>query len=335
MIISRCRKAFTLVELLVVIAIIGILAGLLLPAIQQAREAARRMSCSSNVRQLAVGALNYELSYKRLPLSYGNLNSAPDPSPPDGRQISWITSMLPQIEQANLYNVINFNFITNDPRNVLTLANPSPGSNPWVAQQVIPTLVCPSEPSERGPVGNRADRTQFNQRYTRTNYKGNMGANWHVGNFQTVGTPYGIGRNGSANGLDDGNGPFFRAYNVRECSTRLASISDGLSNTVLFGEQVGEFCNWNWWFWFNGTVASMAVPLNANAQCQNTGNRRVDLVACAGDVAHSWGFSSSHVGGGNFVLADGSVRFISDSVDLNAYRAAGAMNDAQVTELPE
>ena len=107
------RRAFTLVELLVVIAIIGILVGLLLPAVQAAREAARRMQCSNNVKQLGLASHTYHDAFNSLPICYwqqlgGAGIGANLTSPAEGRQISWLTGILPYVEQTALYNQINF-----------------------------------------------------------------------------------------------------------------------------------------------------------------------------------------------------------------------------------
>ncbi len=139
--IARARKGFTLIELLVVIAIIGVLAGLLLPAIQQAREAARRMTCSSNIRQQALGVMNYESAYKLLPASGQGITPnfwlpAATPSYVEELSVhSVYTTILPFIEQANLYNQMNLRFAYNDTR--------APANNA-ACKTEIPIFRCPS-----------------------------------------------------------------------------------------------------------------------------------------------------------------------------------------------
>ncbi len=102
----------------------------------------------------------------------------------------------------------------------------------------------------------------------------------------------------------------------------------------MVGEAIPAYCTHSHWFWFNGSTATCAVPLNVRAQCQNTGDRNGDLIACRGDWPNNYSFMSLHPGGGQFALADGSVRFISESIDLLTYRRAGNMMDGQTVTLP-
>ncbi|MDZ4850577.1 MAG: DUF1559 domain-containing protein [Pirellulaceae bacterium] len=130
------RKAFTLVELLVVIAIIGILAGLLLPAIQQAREAARRMSCSNNIMQLGLAVHHFEFNHEHLPS--GVLNpDGPIRNEPIGKHVSWIVSILPHIEQSAAYKLFDQSLGAYDERNKSVRTHP------------IQILVCPSNPNRQ------------------------------------------------------------------------------------------------------------------------------------------------------------------------------------------
>jgi prepilin-type N-terminal cleavage/methylation domain-containing protein len=167
-VLSR-RRAFTLVELLVVIAIIGILVALLLPAVQAAREAARRMSCQNNLKQLGLAIHNYHDTFKSFPITYSNNNYS---NGAGARYISWIGVTLPFFEAKNLGDQINFSYgLGDDPEITLnggTLANPNPGSNPWVAMQSVPALLCPSDGNNgNGKMASRA----------------NVGGTWGITNY--------------------------------------------------------------------------------------------------------------------------------------------------------
>lgn len=331
---KRPIRGFTLVELLVVIAIIGILIALLLPAVQAAREAARRSQCTNNLRQLALACHNYLDRSKCFPLNYG-MGSNPWGTPPgtDYRATSWMTQILPFIEQQPLYAMIDFSYdVTNDPRSP-NYNQPTAPSNPFVARQVISTFICPSDGENQGGVmGSRANRSGS---WAVNNYKGVLGANWQWGNFQVVppsplaNTEWGA----SGQGLDYPNGLFCRCYG-RVVIRTAANVTDGFSNTFMIGEAVPRWCTHTWWFHFNGVTATCAIPLNAPAQCQNTGNRKADLDACWGDWPNNYSFMSRHPGGANFALVDASVRFVSESIDLTLYRQLATIAGGETATVP-
>jgi type II secretory pathway pseudopilin PulG len=259
------------VELLVVIAIIGILVALLLPAVQAAREAARRLTCSNNLKQLGLACLNYVDAFKKMPLSYGQVTAGPslwsEPANPSSRQSSWIIQCLPFTERKQLYDLVDFNFdVTLDPRNFFngaSISYPASPSNAWIAKQVIPTLLCPSDGITSSRImPNRSNRLAGGAAWAVTNYKGVAGANWAWGNFQVIppsplsNTPFGQ----TGDGLDRGNGLIFRAaLPSNPCSTRMAAVTDGVSNTFMLGEAVAGFSTHNWWWWCNGTTATTAI----------------------------------------------------------------------------
>jgi len=327
--VSR-RKGFTLVELLVVIAIIGVMVGLLLPAVQAAREAARRMSCGNNMKQIGLGLHNYESTFKILPLNRSSGNIWGDPPDINSRSLSWMVGVLPMVEQQAVYDIIDFSFeSTNDPRNGATFNSPAPISNAAVARTVIPSFRCPSDGLSDPRMTNRANRTGGGKEYAVNNYKGVAGSNWQSGNFVVNTGPFASTRWGiTGEGLDRGNGMLMRG-NVFNYQTEFRNVTDGLSNTFMVGEAIPAFCTHTWWFWFNGSTATAAVPLNVRAQCTNTGSRNRDLVSCSNDWPNNYSFMSMHPGGAQFTMGDASVKFISDSVNLNTYRALGSIMDDQ------
>ena len=343
------RPAFTLVELLVVIAIIGVLVALLLPAVQAAREAARRSSCGNNLKQLAIACHNYHDTFQVLPMNYartpGNAHWA-DPPDPAHRSTSWMVQILPFVEQKPLYDMIDFNFdVRLDPRNGTVVNQPNNPSNAFAARTVIPTYLCPSDGlNNRGLMERRQNAPNSGKIWAVNNYKGVCGSNWAWGAFPTA-TPQ-AGSNlpnfnstrwgNSQDGLDAGNGIFYRGGRAdinRESCTPMAHIQDGTSNTLMIGEAIPRWCTHTWWWWFNGTTATTAVPLNNRAYCQTTASRTADLAACWDDWPNNYSFMSQHPGGGLFALGDGSVRFVQQTIDLTLYRSLGTMQNGETASL--
>ena len=344
----RMRKGFTLVELLVVIAIIGILVGLLLPAVQAAREAARRMQCSNNVKQLSLASQTYHDAYNSLPICYWQ-QSAPGMvnlgSPALGRQTSWMIGILPYIEQSALYNQISF---TPGSMLVPVPANPpvvTGNINAWAATQRIPAFKCPSDTSP-DLLAARGDLTNAPLPaipFAVTSYKGCQGANWNVTGpgavYNTTAAPLGTSRFGSAivgvglgSSLDRGNGVFSRGWN-NAAKTNMSAITDGTSNTYLVGESMADYTNWSMWFMSGGTIATTSIPLNARPVCAAylpSMTIRAGKIACRNDQASNSGFDSDHTGGGNFGLVDGSVRFVSSSIDRDAYRGTATVSGGEI-----
>jgi prepilin-type N-terminal cleavage/methylation domain-containing protein len=165
---SRARAGFTLIELLVVIAIIGVLIALLLPAVQKVREAANRMKCANNLRQMALAVSNYESTFSTLPPGAGPLNDHPDVN--NDSRASVQALILPYIEQANKYNQFDLHYeVDNDVHNLAA------------RQQDVSIYLCPSDPSTA--VFTEAGSTDHNGR---SNYFGNAGAHAYSGNLDAA-----------------------------------------------------------------------------------------------------------------------------------------------------
>jgi prepilin-type N-terminal cleavage/methylation domain-containing protein/prepilin-type processing-associated H-X9-DG protein len=302
------RAGFTLLELLVVIAIIGVLIGMLLPAVQRARESAARAQCLNNLRQLALAVHHYHDSQHYLPY-----DSFDGPHGSNTKAWSWLARLLAYVEQGNLYRRAN---ITQN-----TLYE----SRDAVAAQ-IPVLLCPSDGfSAQGP---RADAADLGLgKYLphilagQTNYKGVSGANWAWGDSRWRN----IGTNGSLDGLRYGDGLFYR-WDWTE-KKRLTAVTDGLSNTFMIGEALPEKTIWCCWAYANGAVGTCAIAPNATAEDGTPFSPH--------DWHNTYAFSSRHPGGLQFALADGSARFISDRLDLAIYRALATIRGGEPVTAPD
>ena len=314
--LQRRRSAFTLIELLVVIAIIAILIALLLPAVQQAREAARRTQCKNNMKQIGLALHNYHDVHSKLPPgAFWNARAS------DGQryhQGSMLTHLLPFIEQQNMFNEIPFN---NPPgRNV---NNTRDANNTLLRRKFfVPSFVCPSDTA-----GNN-----FNNRATVQNYAGSKGAD-------NAGSPTGGNPNGNPRCPDaylsfrkrrsGGNGvagPFYR--NSRCDSFR--DHTDGLSNVIYVGEVRPECSNHTRQGWLqanNGQgMASTLYPMNLDT-CNTSSSSGCNWW---NNWTNEFGFRSRHTGGAQFLLGDGSVRFISENIDHETYNRVGGKSDGEV-----
>jgi prepilin-type N-terminal cleavage/methylation domain-containing protein/prepilin-type processing-associated H-X9-DG protein len=322
---------FTLVELLVVIAIIGILVGLLLPAVQAAREAARRMQCWNNLKQIGLGLHNYHDVYKKFP--FGNYLDksflATNPSHPTlNSQWSWSIMLLPYIEQSPMFNQLNvgpntFEFCANDPARLAMLKTP------------LPAFICPSD-LEAGVNRNRP-------------FLMKGGGGLCNGMRLTVDTEFAKSNYMGCNGNDDNDGIFDSGSN-RQIGFR--DITDGTSNTIIVGERrsrryVNQSVNTGPWagVWAGQELSCTGITnvwclLGKTEYQMNSGKHREGAGSTTASDEPLIAFGSEHTGGANFVLADGSVRFISDSIQWNddptgtndkgTYHLLGSMADGQV-----
>ncbi len=306
----RSRMAFTLIELLVVLAIIGILTALLLPAVMKVREACARASCGNNLRQLALATHSFQDTRGRLP--FGQF-LGPYGTGPDSSAWSWLAEVLPFIEQNNLYQQGGI------PANTLL------GSG--ILAMRVPTFFCPSDAAGLAGVTTLAGNLE-DIPVGLTNYKGVSGSNWgadfqdHLVVLNTDWPHRGV--NGSFDGLANGDGMLFRSDWTR--GLRLIDVTDGTSNTFMIGEDVPAMNFWVSWPYSNNAYGTCAIPPNVRPP----GGGQY----APGDWQNTWSFRSRHPGGLNFALADGSVHFIPDSIDLPLYWALATINGGEVVSPP-
>lgn len=306
------RVGFTLIELLVVIAIIAVLIALLLPAVQQAREAARRSQCKNNMKQLGLAFHNYHDSLSCFPVNFAVRGNGGGQAIVDTGH-SWITMSLPYLDQAPLYNSINH-------------SGPLAGNaaNTAAANTILQVCLCPSDSGNNsGRLDNRSDYLPNPPGvWAVTNYKACSGCNWAWGisAWNPVSTPGGK-NSGNVDGLNMGNGILCSNQQNTNGPTRMRDIPDGTSNTFAIGEALPAWSSWNWWYNPNAVTATCAVPLNAVIK------RPLNL----GDWPNNYSMASQHVGGGHFTMADGAVRFISENIDINVYRAAATISSGEVS----
>ncbi|MGO8751818.1 MAG: DUF1559 domain-containing protein [Thermoguttaceae bacterium] len=364
---SICGAAFTLVELLVVIAIIGILIALLLPAVQAAREAARRSQCTNNMKQLVLACHNYaNANVESFPFNYeaswyesenGTVaNPVPFPGIPVGsdewNEHSWIVTALPYIEQSPLYNQITWN---------LNHGNGGNANNQALRQTIINGLLCPSN-SETQLRNNPNQMSGYNTDWSGpaagTDYVGNLGfviTGWkdcpegealvfnypapaqYPNMFIDGGSPPNTPWVDSTDSSQQGNFPgMFAAVG----SFRLADCTDGTTNTV------GVFEDMHW-----AGPATSGGPIPYNMYCDDSAwmsglgacdslfkpiNFKNDptVLSYQGDRrCHSW--SSMHPGGANAALSDGSVRFFSQTLDHVVQYCLGDRNDGVAFSIPQ
>jgi prepilin-type N-terminal cleavage/methylation domain-containing protein/prepilin-type processing-associated H-X9-DG protein len=298
------RRGFTLIELLVVIAIIAILIGLLLPAVQKIREAANRMKCSNNLKQIGLGIHNYHDVNNYLPISISPWNEGGAP-PRNGR--GWLLEILPYVEQDNLYRSFEptraHEFFT---YHVDSLAGDN--MRPF-AITVLSLYRCPSDGISPKTA---TDQYQWNPRPTAlTNYKG------VIGDVRMGGA--GTGSPDTHNG-PNAPGMFFR--NSYQRLLTFASVKDGLSNTLAVGEDVPFHNQHSAMYYSNGDYASCHQPINFFPRPPIPAN-----------WPQVMSFRSMHAQGANFLLGDGSVRFIRQSINFQAYREACTRNGQEVPNL--
>jgi prepilin-type N-terminal cleavage/methylation domain-containing protein/prepilin-type processing-associated H-X9-DG protein len=348
-------SAFTLVELLVVIAIIGILVALLLPAVQAAREAARRTSCSNNLKNLGLAALNHHDVNKHFPVSYGATYTQEAPIAQIGA--GWIFNTLPQLEESALYDQFKAGgaFEGRYRENTANQGNSGDGigstkngisCGALMATQ-LNVLMCPSDTTDKRV---RSDQSEWLDTLVFvTDYKGVLDDTYlgqgfkdnrqsdgfantgqgiqHISGPYTEDPPsyYHDGPNDCHNNLRC-RGIFFRQSFQRPVKIR--SVTDGTSHTFMIGEDLPDYNNHSTAYYGNGDWCSCNIPLNYLVT-QDPGTIVFKY------WADQQGFRSRHPGGAQFCLVDGSVRFVIDTMDNQTYRVACSRNGSESLPLDQ
>jgi len=302
----RLRHGFTLVELLVVIAIIGVLVALLLPAVQAAREAARRSQCTNNLKQVTLALHNYHDTNRKLPSAFY-----------DTREHGIWVRLSPFMEQGAFFDRYNFN------------TGALGGVNGTLVKEVtMQGLRCPSGAINFCMISDTSRQANYT-----THYYGIQGP---VGTNSTTGTTYKRYDNIGAAGGVSSQGLFTVCVSAYRDAIDFGGVTDGLSNTLAFGEiswndyqGYREFNYGVYWAASNDaaimSTKDVSWPINIGLQSTSTVYR---------GYSRTGAYGSHHPGGANFALADGSVRFLSQTINMDTYLSLASRNGGEVITLP-
>lgn len=294
---NRKDTGFTLVELLVVIAIIGILIALLLPAVQAAREAARRTECKNNLKQMALACHNYHDTHKVFPINHGDT----------GNSFGWLAMILPFMEQSPLHNQIDFRTLITTDQNMV------------VARTPVEAYRCPSDATPDRVSGGyhvwsnwcwpASCPSESRSDIAVSSYKGLDGPGYDMSESQSP-MPHGMFDRRMGLRVGGGNVKTNMALGMRD-------VLDGTSNVLMAGENIPGFMAWpSWAAWHSPMTAQ--YPINHPFKVWGTTQNRIQ------SRHHGWtaGFAASsyHPGGAQFFMVDGSVQFVSENIDFNEYQ---------------
>jgi prepilin-type N-terminal cleavage/methylation domain-containing protein len=354
---NRQDRGFTLVELLVVIAIIGILVALLLPAIQAAREAARRTQCSNNLKNIGLALMNYHDVNKRLPpasslvWTVGELTV--DPTTHKGvASGTWVVKILPYIEEKVLYDKWDVTKTSNDVGNKEVCGTP------------LPWLVCPSDGEKLSPDGVDPPGMHNDGAYNPRAFP--VMANWYpvsLGPTDMDGAPFcnaypypgtPTNPNYCRQGANFGGGPapandptspekqkpsFAGLFGRYPKGTKLTEITDGTSHCFMAGETIPFHCRYICAYCPNFPFAGTNIPLNTFLKFPYTvGATGASVINDDnpedGGYSQACGYKSHHPGGAHMLMADASTHFVNESIDFEVYFLLGARASGKTKELP-
>lgn len=331
---NHSRRAFTLIELLVVIAIISILFGLLFPAVQQIREAARRTACKNNLKQLALALHNYESAFKVFPPGYSYI-SGTDYAAETGYPVAggyedanhlglaWGAYILPQIEATNLHRQIDFSLPGFDVVNLTA------------RETQIPTFLCPTDSWSENNFVIRDESVSPVEKYAAASYCANWGPASGV-----VETPGDSSDDWNLDATpDDSEGPFYR-----NSETRFATVTDGTSHTIALGERTnGPILDGNGnpigvpphpnfenvWF---AAVRDIDDPEDDHGHMVLFDTEYGPNKASGAGTGADRGVSAPHNGLAQFAFLDGSVHTINENINIRIYRALSSVRGGEVVD---
>lgn len=311
---SRSRKGFTLVELLVVIAIIGILVALLLPAVQSAREAARRMQCGNQLKQVSLATHNFHDTYKSFPYATRDRLEGDDGD-------TWSTGfiqLLPFLEADAMARLWD----PKEPRNSTVDTDGDGWTNALLQQETIPTYLCPSMVMPSGPLDATENRGPSSYLFCAGTHSPVM---LHYGAYYPGGEP---GFDGAIVPVKTHIAPPAGAGPNHRKPTKFRDILDGTSNTFLAGET--DFMPRG----LPSTEMGAVWAYGYIGYAWGTTYRKLndhDIPTTAGTYGC---FRSQHPGGVQFTFADGSVRFVAETIEHSVYQAASTRDQGEAVSLP-